>query len=360
MTSIISNTSNYSVFDPIGTRPYTMSPGGSICSGATVHNLRSDCDTGDDNSDTGSDQSRFSRTRKHRVKNPKTMMERRVGEQNKRKEGRSMSHQGLVVGDWRKHTGSRTGTMSPRGSIRSGETACTDNSDYDTGDDDLDNGSDRSRFSRLNSRVNSTQTLDSQHASTNIYQSAAARRKLDGGPKEDREKTHIKVVQGRTREQEKMTENRNEEHQATVEEFQRKQQLNQVPSCLDSMVSDTLPLFEYPSDRKGGTAEPGESIFEDPPYWAREAEHVEADMSFFNRSYCGCHFPNVGRVEPPSFTPDDTEWREWEYFKRGMPPANRGTPGVILESETQSVSRGSQHGNEGVKGSSCGGVVSAE
>jgi hypothetical protein len=157
MTSIRSKASNYRGFDPIGTRPNTMSPGGSICSGATGHSLRSDCDTGDDNSDTGSDQSRFSTTRKHRVKKPKTMIERRVGEQNKRTEDRNMAHQGME-GYWRNHTESRPRTMSPGNSIRSCATGHSLNGDCNTGDDDSDTGSGESRFS----------ALDNQFADSNV------------------------------------------------------------------------------------------------------------------------------------------------------------------------------------------------
>jgi hypothetical protein len=280
------------------------------------------------------------------VRKSKKIVEGRVGRPKKRTEDRSMAHQEIVEGSWRKHTGSHTGTMSPRGSIRSGKTACTNNSDYDTGDDDLDHGSDQSRFSRLNSRVNSTETLNSQHASTSIYPNVAARRAMNRELEEVRARPNTEMMQGRIRKQEKMIEDRKREHQSTVNEFQRMQQRSQVPSCLDSAVIEHKLPLDYPTDWKRGTTRPEESSFRHPLYSAREAEYVEPHISLFDPDDCGCHFTQSGQVEPPCFDADVKT--EWESFKHGRLHPNeyqRGV-GIIVAPKRQSVSRSDQSGKK--------------
>ena len=148
MTSMESIFSVYEAPDFAKSRPGTVSPEGSICSGSTGVSVGDGCGTGDDSSDTGSYQSRFSSTRKHRVQKTKTMIDRRVGEPNKRTEDRNTAHQGME-GYRRNHTGSRPGTMSPGNSIRSCATGRSLSGYCDTRSDDSDTSSIQSRFAAL-------------------------------------------------------------------------------------------------------------------------------------------------------------------------------------------------------------------
>ena len=140
-------------------RPGTMSPGGSIRSGATAYSLGDGRDTDNDNSDTGSEMSRFSKLRK-----PKKRADSGVREQDKTTEGMRMTHQKIVERGRQQRVGSHEGTISPGGSICSGSTGRSLSRDVGS-----DTGSKLSRFST----INSTKILDSLHASPNKYRSVA-------------------------------------------------------------------------------------------------------------------------------------------------------------------------------------------
>jgi len=141
-------------------------------------------------------------------------------------------------------------------------------------------------------------------------------------------------MDGRVREQAETGKGRNwdEDHHRTVEEMRRKQRLDLVPTCLDSMVSSGESPFEYPTECGGGTMRFGESPFEDPG----EPVPVGAGMSLFDPSYCGSQFTESGQVEPLRFDADaeaDVP-TEWGFLQQAMASGSkhRGPGGDIVVS----------------------------
>ena len=322
-------------------------------SGVTACSLGDGCDTDNDNSDTNSDMSRFSRVRK-----PKKRTRSGVREQDKRTEGMNMTHQEIVERRRQQRVGSHESTISPGGSICSGSTGRSLGRDGDdTGDDNSDKNSVKSRFSR----ANSAGTLESQHTST-IIVNVAARRARDRALEEDRAREAKRFMDGRVREQAETGKDRDweEDHHRTVKEIRRKLGLDLVPRCLDSIVSCGWSPFEFITECGGGTMRSGESPSEDP----REPVPVGAGMSLFDPSYCGSQFTESGQVEPLRFDADaDADVpTEWGFLTQPMTLASkhRGPGGYIVVSEMEPVSSVGQGGQEVGERSSRDGVTVAD
>ena len=186
----------------------------------------------------------------------------------------------------------------------------------------------------------------------------ASRRPRDRALEEIRAREAKRFMDGRVMEQAETGKDRawDEDHHKTVEEMRRKQGLDLVPRCLDSIVSSGGSPFEYPTERGGGTMRFGESPLEDP----REPVPVGAGMSLFDPSYCGSNFTRSGQVEPLRF---DAEAEadvptEWGFLTQAMASASKHKGPRIQKMEP--VSSVVQDAEKVGEGSSCDGVTVAE